>query len=638
MRTWARVPQQWRSLAASRPGSVLLETARFSPENQHSYLYLDPVRVLTAETPEAVSGFLRALDEAVAGGLHAAGYLSYECGYGLLPAGPARMESATRPLAWFGLYRAPIVLHHATGRVEGALPEAVKGLDGLGESGESKGSESIELAVSRPLARSVALEISQREYGETVERIQEYIRAGDTYQVNWTDRVRVQTDLPADAAYASLLRQQPVAYAALVHPGGRRILSLSPELFFSVDSGQITTRPMKGTLARGLDADGDAAAAERLRQDEKNCSEHVMIVDLLRNDLGRICTPGSVQVEEMFAVERYATLLQMTSKITGRLLAGMTYADIFASLFPSGSITGAPKIRTMQIIAELERQARGVYTGAIGHITPGGRATFNVAIRTLVLEEHGAAQMGVGGGIVADSNAAAEYQECLLKAAFLTRCRPEFELIETMLWREGEICLLAQHLERLAASAAYLDFAWEREAVAEPLRAYCATLPTAIPHRVRLLLNESGKASITSAPLEPEAWRGRIRLAAERTRSDDVFLRHKTTHRFLYERELARARAEGFDEVLFLNERGEVTEGAISNLFIEREGRLLTPPLACGLLPGVLRRHLLATRPEAEERVLRLEDVRSAEAIYLGSALRGLRKVDLQHLLTMLCD
>ena len=618
MCAWARLPQSWRSLAARRNGSVLLETARWDAANARSYLYLNPVRVLTAEAPEAVGALLEALDEAAASGLHTAGYMSYECGHGLLPLGPAKTEPDALPLAWFGVYRAPIIFHHATGQVEGELPEAA--------------ANDAEVDTNLPFAERVALEISQHDYHEKIRRIQEYIRAGDTYQVNWTDRVHVETRLDAAAAYATLLRQQPVAYAALLNLHGRRILSLSPELFFSIDGGTITTRPMKGTLARGLDSAGDAEAAARLQADEKNRSEHVMIVDLLRNDLGRICAPGSIQVQEMFAVERYATLLQMTSTITGKLRADLSYAEIFSSLFPSGSITGAPKIRTMQIIGELERRPRGVYTGAIGHIAPGGRAAFNVAIRTLVLEESGAAQMGVGGGIVADSNAAGEYQECLLKAAFLTRNRPEFSLIETMLWQQGELRWLEMHMDRLAASADYFAFDLDRAAVARQLHAHCASLPGEGPHRVRLLLNETGEASITSAPLEPETWRGRVRISAERTDSQNVFLRHKTTQRALYERELANARADGWDEVIFLNERGEATEGAISNLFLEREGRWLTPPLACGVLPGVLRRHILATRPDAEEHVLTLKDLRNADALYLGSALRGLRIVDLQHL------
>ena len=381
-------------------------------------------------------------------------------------------------------------------------------------------------------------------------------------------------------------------------------------------------------MRRGLDCAEDRAAAVRLRNDEKNCAEHVMIVDLLRNDLGRICEMGSVRVEELFSVERYETLLQMTSTVSGRLRGGLSYYEIFKGMFPSGSITGAPKIRTMEIIHELERGPRGIYTGAIGYMAPDGTAAFNVAIRTLVMKE-GEARMGVGGGIVADSEPMEEYRECLLKAEFLTRRRHDFQLIETMLW-EGDYFLLEMHLERMEASAEYFNFLWDREAVVGRLEEVAKGFRLGERYRVRLLLNEAGEVTVAAVKLSVEVsgW-GRVRLSMERTSSTDVFLRHKTTRRELYEREYARARAEGFDEVIFLNERGEVTEGAISNVFIRRAGRLLTPPLRCGVLPGVLRRHLLESDASAEECVLTVEDLESAEAVFVGNSVRGLREVRL---------
>ena len=257
---------------------------------------------------------------------------------------------------------------------------------------------------------------------------------------------------------------------------------------------------MKGTMPRGLDLAGDEQQAARLQSDEKNRSEHVMIVDLLRNDLGRICAPGSVRVDDIFSVERYATLLQMTSTISGTLRPSLSYYDIFRALFPSGSITGAPKIRTMEIISELESRPRGVYTGAIGHIAPNGSATFNVAIRTLVLEQ-GVAHMGVGGGIVADSAAAGEYRECLLKASFLTRVRHDFQLIETMLYEDGSITLLSLHLDRLEASARYFDFIFDRAEAETRIADYANQLPTNQRHRIRLLLDATGTPTFTHTPL-----------------------------------------------------------------------------------------------------------------------------------------
>jgi para-aminobenzoate synthetase/4-amino-4-deoxychorismate lyase len=347
----------------------------------------------------------------------------------------------------------------------------------------------------------------------------------------------------------------------------------------------------------------------------------------MRNDLGRICQPGSVQVSNPYTVERYRTLHQMTSTVTGRLRPKTTYAEIFRSLFPCGSITGAPKIRTMQIIRDLERGPRGVYTGAIGFIAPGGRATFNVAIRTLVVQS-GMARMGVGGGIVADSDARDEYRECLLKASFLTREPRAFELFETILW-DRDYQLLDYHLDRLESSADYFGFPIARDALRQRLLHLSAGFESGIPQRIRLSLTATGESILQSAEFVAEPKRGSVRLATERTASDDVFRRHKTSNRELYDRLHAQAVADGFDDVLFLNQRDEVTEGAITNLFVEKDGEWLTPPVECGVLPGVLRRHLLQTRPNAREMILRIGDIESADALYIGNSLRGLHRVRL---------
>ena len=411
-----------------------------------------------------------------------------------------------------------------------------------------------------------------------------------------------------------------------------------------------------------------------------------MIVDLLRNDLGRISLPGSVHVDDLFSIERYQTLLQMTSTISATLRPRTTFYDIFAAMFPCGSVTGAPKIRTMQIIRELEAHPRGVYTGAIGFIAPDRSATFSVAIRTLVLQ-NGEAHMGVGGGIVADSVPEDEHREALLKASFLTRVHRPFELIETILF-DQHYQRLPLHLDRLESSAAYFDFPCDRTSIEAQLRAFAHFLDPRERHRVRLLLAPNGTVSITAEPLtdspqvptfslddggprlslsdeglcfsfchslRESAVRSPSRestgdttapapyprainviLSPLRTRSADPFLRHKTTNRHLYNEELARARAEGFDEVLFLNERDEVTEGAISSLFVEQPagptgaGMFLTPPLASGTLPGVMRRHLLETLPNAEERALTLADLKPPNTLWLCNSVRGLRKATLR--------
>ncbi|HEY0309375.1 MAG TPA: aminodeoxychorismate synthase component I [Acidobacteriaceae bacterium] len=598
---WTRLPARIRALAAESAGSILLETSRFDVDNHHSYLFQNPISIIAVHNVDDLPGAFTQIESALGNGLYAAGFFSYECGYHFEDH-PAPAPSEV-PFAWIGVYREPIVFDHAGGdSAERSTPK-------------------------EPMLHDVALEIARDEYSAAILKIKEYIAAGETYQVNFTDAVAFDTESAPGAIFESLQQRQSVAYGAWLNVAGYNILSFSPELFFRIDAGKIVTRPMKGTMPRGLDIADDAAAAMRLRCDEKNRSEHVMIVDLLRNDLGRICTMGSVCVEDIFSVESYETLLQMTSTVSGTLRPGMGYYEIFRAMFPSGSITGAPKIRTMQLIRELERKPRGVYTGAIGFFAPNGTAAFNVAIRTLVMKD-GRVRMGVGGGIVADSDPASEYNECLLKAAFLTRTRPEFELIETMLW-DGDFRLLPLHMDRLESSAAYFHFNFDRGAVLARLHALAATFAAKKAYRVRLLLNASGEVTMESAEFLAEERPIPVRLSPQRTSSTDVFLRHKTTQRRLYDEQYTLARAEGFDEVLFLNERGEVTEGAISNLFIERDGRLLTPPVASGLLPGVFRRHLLETDPRAEEQVLTLDDLRTADAVYLCNSLRGLRRVDL---------
>jgi para-aminobenzoate synthetase/4-amino-4-deoxychorismate lyase len=351
-----------------------------------------------------------------------------------------------------------------------------------------------------------------------------------------------------------------------------------------------------------------------------------MIVDLLRNDLGRICTMGSVHVEDLFTIERYETLLQMTSTVAGTLRPDLTFYDIFRALFPSGSITGAPKIRTMQIIRDLEQHARGIYTGAIGHISPNRSATFNVAIRTLTLN-NGHAAMGVGGGIVADSDPAAEYRECLLKASFLTHAPNDFQLIETILWN-GAFDLLTEHLDRLAASAAYFNFTFDRDAIITQLKSQAVTFEPNVKYRVRLLLDDAGTTTITSIPLTTKPT-GLICLSTEATSSTDLFLHHKTTRRTLYDRLYQQAIAQNCDDVIFFNERGELTEGAICNIFLRKGNTLFTPPLTSGVLPGIYRRYILETNPHAKEKVLTLEDLHTADTIYICNSVRGMNEVKL---------
>ena len=604
------LPEAVYALVAESPGSVLLETSRFDAENRNSYLFLNPLHILTANSPAELPNLFQQIEEALAKNLFVAGFLSYEAGYVLqnLPYSPN--TSSNTPLAWFGVFTEPTVFDHPldtfTGPSLPALPQPPQAL---------------QQAFS---PEDIALTLTPERFAQKVYQIKNHIAAGATYQVNLTDRIYLNTTASPAEIYLALSRQQPVAYSALLNTGTQQILSLSPELFFRINDRRIITRPMKGTWPRGRDAAEDALAALELQNDEKNRSEHLMIVDLLRNDLGRICTTCSIRVDDIFSIERYPTLLQMTSTVSGTLPAKLPWVDLFRSLFPSGSITGAPKLSTMGIIRELEDSPRGVYTGAIGFIAPTGDATFNVAIRTLVYK-NGGLTMGVGGGIVIDSDPATEYAECQLKAAFLTHPqRPQ--LIETMRW-ETTFVRLTLHMERLQLSCDYFGFPFDAVSIRAKLEELAATFTPQTRHRVRLTLDHRGCIALSSTPLSPNSDTCRVLLSRERTSSTDTFLRHKTTHRAFYDRHFAAAQASGFDEVLFLNERGELTEGAISNLFIRSGGKLYTPPLTCGVLPGVFRRHLLDAIPKAEERILTLDDLRKAEELYLCSSLRGLRRI-----------
>jgi para-aminobenzoate synthetase/4-amino-4-deoxychorismate lyase len=691
MNRWHSPPAALYELVEHAPATVLLESAKpapadsepgASPSTAPTRLFVDPLRLCVANCPAELPILFEEIERAVAAGLCAAGYFAYECGAFSEPKAAAPVEPSgqcpAEPLAWFGIYRRPHLFDHQTGVFPAGDPP------GLAQFRASLDHEPLgDLPVECTLA------ITEEQYAQRIAAIHEWIRAGDVYQLNFTVPLRVHAPGSSAALYRRLRRLQPSPYGAFLHTQpGRRILSFSPELFFRIEyddsqkspmphpcdvlpsqgwestppSRRITTRPMKGTAPRGRTTSEDRALAGWLRNDPKNRAENVMIVDLLRNDLGRLCAFGSVRTGNLFAVERYPTLWQMTSTITGELRAEVNFQQIFRALFPCGSITGAPKIRAMQLIAQLEQQPRGVYTGAIGFFSK-EEAVFNVAIRTLALDG-AAGTMGVGSGIVIDSNPAGEWGECLLKAEFLTRpanrpTRPSpdsFSLVETLLWR-GEYPFIELHLDRLEDSAHYFAFPFNRAETKAALEAHVERFSDRLPgklggpsfprpiaervgpppasppqstvaaRKVRLLLDPDGSLRITDEPLpEPVSQPLRVHIAAQRTDPSDPIYFHKTTHRPLYAQALQAATQCGYDDVLFLNLRGEVAEGAIHNIFIEKDGRLLTPPIDCGLLPGVHRRHILATHPNAEERVLTIEDLRNAGAVYLCNAVRGLRR------------
>ena len=594
---------EWIAVVAREPGAVLLQRAPLSTCVGRSILFRNPTRVIEARRLAEVRDALAEAEGALAHGYHVAGYISYEAGFAWEPSlgGLPPAQANETPLLWLGCYPRPEV------REDRGFPEVPR--------------------IAMPHLQ-LRYSLSSEEYSRKVESIRALIAAGETYQANLTMDVQWSTDENPAEMYERLLRVQPVRYAALLHPEPDwHLLSLSPELFFAREGEHIVTRPMKGTAFPGLDAAEARAQKAWLHADEKNRAENLMIVDLLRNDLGRICQMGSVEVTKLFEVESYPTVLQMTSTIEGRLRNDVGYAELFAALFPSGSIIGAPKIHTMRLLHALENRARGVYTGAIGYMAPNDVAEFNVAIRTVSLCK-GNARFGVGAGIVYDSDPAREYEECRTKARFLElEPDPEFQLIETLLLQDGTYLMLEEHLERMSQSAEYFGMAFNAAQVEAALQDARRASTPENRARVRLLLDRQGAVSWTTAPLDPEEVSPVVLVLSQyRTDPADRFLRHKTTHRALYDDALREAQKQGFADVLFRNTRGEFSECAVHNLIVSLDGQWLTPPISSGLLPGVYRRHMLL-EGKISERVFGFNDLLRADAVSVCNSVRGLRRV-----------
>lgn len=463
-------------------------------------------------------------------------------------------------------------------------------------------------------------QISRSQYSDAVRRIRDLIARGDTYQVNYTFPLLSHFNGDSRAWYETLCNAQGAEYCSYLDLGRYKILCISPELFFERRGDSMKTKPMKGTIDRGRWAEEDLERAQQLVESLKDRAENVMIVDLLRNDLGKISVPGSVTVSKLFEIERYETLWQMTSTVESGLRSGVGLADVMAALFPCGSITGAPKIRTMDIIRELEPFPRGIYTGTIGFIRPGGDCVFNVAIRTVVLDsDTGVATFGVGGGITIDSTAEREYDECVLKSSFLTAPIPRFRLLESILLESGEFFLLSRHLDRLKTSARYFNFDFPEERILCELEGAVARCGSG-RWKIRLLVSKAGEIEIEVIPLGiADGSPLRVRMAAQPVDSDNKFLFHKTTNRTVYDQAVEQ-QAE-CDDVILWNERGEVTESSVANVVVSIDGQLFTPPRESGLLAGTLREELLGDG-KIRERVIYKEEVREASRLFLINSVR----------------
>nr|WP_314445959.1 chorismate-binding protein [uncultured Sphingomonas sp.] len=553
-------------------------------------LYRNPLGEVRADRMEEVLPALEALQEAVRGGAHAAGFLAYEAGYALDPALAPAARQGPGPLMWFGLFE-------DFGQVDAAtlLPDPSGAWNSAPEPRWRRG-----------------------DYLAAVARVHEQLRAGEHYQVNLTFPCDLAVVGDPAALYARLRGAALAGWGALIrHPGGW-LLSLSPEQFFTLRDGLVEARPMKGTAAPGADA-------ASLTEDPKSRAENLMIVDLLRNDLARVAAPGSVAVPELFAIERYPTVTQMVSRVRARLRPGLDAVDVLRTIFPCGSVTGAPKVAAMKALRDLEPAPRGAYCGSAGWIEPGGDAAFNVLIRTLEIGTNvEKATLGLGSGVVVDSVADDEWAECKSKGAFLTRDRPAIDLIETMRFDPSEgVIELDRHLDRLMASAEALQFRFNRHAARNELQA--ATFARRTPALARLLLSPSGTMAVEVRSLpRPRTELAKIKIVPLPVPSSDYRLRYKTTDRSFYDE--ARVKS-GADEVIFVDSEGLLTEGSFTSLFVKREdGLLVTPPLLRGLIPGILRTKLIA-EGQAIEGDLRREDLEGG--FMVGNMLRGLVKARL---------
>lgn len=555
--------------------------------------FSEPIQIIVAYNQDEVLMKLSEVQNAVDSGYYAAGYVSYE-------AAPAfdeayKVKSQTKmPLLWFGIFEKPMPF-------------------------EKQRIGTFHLTDWKR-------QTSEEQYEEGFKRIKTEIKQGNTYQVNYTLRLQSQFSGDDFAFYQQLAKAQNSNYSAYLNTGRFHILSASPELFFHWEDNMITTKPMKGTVKRGLDLVQDVDQANWLANSAKNQAENVMIVDLLRNDVSVIAEQGAVHVPSLFQIEKYPTVWQMTSTVKAKTKQETTVTDIFKALFPCGSITGAPKIKTMDIITNVENSPREVYCGAIGYITPNREAIFNVPIRTVWIDsETGQAEYGAGGGITWESQLTEEYAEAFLKAKLLTVVRPEFHLLESLRLENGDYYLLNLHLERLRKAAEYFDFPISEQEVVHKLEEFAEQHPIGI-YKVRLLVTKLEKIEISGQILTEMNLPVSVKLANSPIASNHPFIYFKTTNRTMYE--TFQKQYKDFFDVLLWNEQGEITEFTNGNIVIKMNGKFYTPPIACGLLAGTFREELLMNK-KIEEKIITKDQLINAEEIWFINSVRKWIKVEL---------
>jgi len=582
-----------------KPPYIFLETLTKTQEDRSSFIFSNFKDIITFKPKDNLDLFFKRLEDYSKGGYWLAGYFSYEFGYFLEGAHRLLRVKNRALLAWIGVCKKP---KEISNKKKAGQKRPCFSLDKL----------SYEIKNIRP-------NISQREYAEKIKKIKYYLEQGLTYQVNFTFKERFDFKGDVVNLYSDLRKSQPTPYSALINTNTDKILSLSPELFFRIDKNKIIARPMKGTIKRGETEKEDFQSKTDLKKSKKVRAENLMIVDLLRNDLGRISK--LVWAPKLFDIEKHPTLYQMTSTIEGKLKKNLSLKEVFSSLFPCGSVTGAPKIKTIQIIKKLEKEPRGIYTGAIGYISPKGKSCFSVAIRTVQIKKN-KGELGIGGGIVYDSKAKAEYEEALLKAKFFRDGLEKVGLVESILWDKNKgYFLLDLHLKRVEKSAKSFSYPYKEKEIKRKLKE--AALNEKRNLKIRLVLDAEGSINIKKEPIKESKTPIKIRISERRINSKDKLLYHKTTKRAFYDRERKKGLVKGYFETIFLNERGQLTEGTISNIFVLKDKRLYTPPVKSGLLPGVLREHFIK-EGKAKEKILYLKDLKGADKVYVGNSVRGL--------------
>ncbi len=579
-------------LENDEPG-IFLYTGLKDKINRKSYLFLNPIDEIICKKPEDIAKCFSKIENFLKNGFYAAGFISYETGYFLEKKLNKFIKNYDFPFLNFLIFKRPFIFNNF------CLDNAV-------------------ITKNDYAVYNLKSNISFKEYKKNFIKIKNLIKNGEVYQINYCFKLNFNFAGNISSFFLDLNNNQKVSYCAFIKNKNYKILSFSPELFFKIENNKIILKPMKGTLLKN---DKKKSIIKTLKN-EKNKAENVMIVDLIRNDLGKICKINSIKATSLFTIEEYDTLYQMTSEIKGTLKTKNIF-NIIKSIFPSGSVTGAPKIRAMEILKEIEKENRFFYTGAIGFFSPEKNSVFNIPIRTIMVKNN-KCEIGIGSGIVYDSKLKSEYKECLGKANFLTKLTRSFALIETLrIIKNKGYFLLPFHLKRLLKSCKFFNFKFDLKKIKKSL----IKIKPDSDYKIRLLLFPDGKYKIEKLIFK-ENSENKIRFSEIKINLNNIFLYHKTTNRTLYNKEYKESLKDGFIDCIFLNERNEVTEGCISNIFIKKNNIFYTPPVKSGLLPGVFREYLLKKNPEIfKEKILYKTDILNADEIYICNSVMGMKKV-----------